>query len=90
MLCKHVIEINKPADQRQRHHDKPQADHLKQQCFHGLQGRHHPDDAAGLFVMKLTILHGQRQRLQRSNTEHAVGNDRDQNMQLQGRRTAYR
>ena len=75
------IAQKQPAgNQRQRKQRPASPEEAEQQAFHGLQRRDVLDQALGVLVLELIVLQRQQQRLEHRNGEHAVGQDRQQDM----------
>ncbi len=80
MLGKQVFDEQPAGKQRQREQRPAGPQKAEQQAFHGLQRREVLDQPGRVFVLEPVVLQQQQQGLKHRNGEHAVGQQRQQNM----------
>ena len=79
-LSQHVIQEDKARQQRQCQQHLATQQKLEQQGFHGLQRREGMVEAHRIAVPQLVILKAQQSRLEGSDGQDAIGQDRQQHV----------
>ncbi len=80
VLGEQVLDEQPAGDQRQREQGPAGPEKAEQQAFHGLQRRKVLDQPQGMLVLELVVLQQHQQRLEHRDGEHAVGQDRQQDV----------
>src|SRR5690606_4714107 len=90
MLREQIVEEQPAGNQRSGQQQPARQQEAEQQAFHGLQRREVLDQARGMLVPQMVVLQEQQQRLEHGDGEHAVRQDRQQNMRQYARFLGYR
>ncbi|MNF91330.1 hypothetical protein D3C84_739280 [compost metagenome] len=80
MLGEQVLDEQPAGNQRQRQQRPAGPEETEQQAFHGLQRREVLDQPGGVLVLELVVLNQQQQGLEHRDGEHAIGQNRKQDV----------